>query len=129
MCYMTMITGEVFNQMLHIPKLQYDAMTRRMFYSKLYCFLKRTLPDEHRSRLSNFNEVMAMWMEVPWVEGATEHDLAVYLTFVWLANFDDVVRKKIRPPREALHSCDEVYVMKCYMVDAGMFDICAFDKS
>jgi hypothetical protein len=113
--------------MLHIRKAQNDELTRRAFRAKLYRFLRRVLPATHQARLGSLADTSALWAAVPWIDGATEHDVAVYMTFVWLSTFDPEAARRMIPPDEARRSREAVLAMKWYMVDAGLFDICAFD--
>jgi hypothetical protein len=113
--------------MLRIRKAQNDELAKRTFRLRLYRFLRKVLPPDFRGRVGSLEDVSALWAQVPWIEDAKEHDLAVYLTFVWLATFDPEAARRMVPPGEALRSYDAVFAMKLYMVDAGLFDINAFD--
>lgn len=115
--------------MLRIRKAQNDELTKRSFRSKLYRFLSKVLPPEQRARLGGLEETTALWAAVPWIDGALEHDMAVYMIFVWLATFDPEAARRMARPGEALRSPETIFAMKRYMVDAGLFDICAFDGS
>jgi hypothetical protein len=100
-----------------------------VFHRKLHRFLRAALTPLYRARLGSLDAVGALWSSVPWAGDATEHDLAVYMTFVWLATFDAEAAQRIAPPSEALKSRETVLAMKSYMADAGMLDICAFDAA
>lgn len=111
-----------------IGKAQSDDLTRRLFRSRMYRFLREQLAPAYRVRVGDVAEVIGRWERIPWVDGVPEHDLAVYLAFAWLATLDDEARRRLREPEVATRSPEAVFAMKSYMVDVGMLDICAFDR-
>lgn len=113
--------------MLRIRKAQNEELARRVFRAKLYRFLCKVLPANLRERMGGLAGVSALWSKVEWPPGSSEHDVAVYMTFVWLASFDAEAAKRLLPPTELRHTPGVIFAMKSYMVDAGLFDICAFD--
>ncbi len=115
--------------MLRIRAAQNEELLKRSFRAKLYRFLVQALPEQHRGRVGGLAEMSSMWAKVPWVGEASEHDLAVYMTFVWLATFDPGAAAQIQPPDAALRSEDAVIAMKTYMADAGYLDFSAFDRA
>lgn len=114
--------------MLIFRKAQNAELLTRMFHAKLYRFLLRNLPPRHRARMGSPDAMASFWSSVPWVEKATEHDLAVYMIFAWVTTFDEEAARRMLPPEEALGTRENVIKMKSYMVDAGMFDIAAFER-
>ncbi|WP_437322397.1 hypothetical protein [Sorangium sp. So ce394] len=114
--------------MLRISPAQSEDVTRRLFRSRVYRFLREQLTPAYRARVGAMDEVLGGWERIAWVDGAAEHDLAVYLCFAWLATFDDEAQRQLRAPEVATRSPETVFAMKSYMVDVGMLDICAFDR-
>ena len=115
--------------MLRIRAAQNDELLRRTFRARLYRFLSKALSEDHQNRVGSLAEMSSVWEKVPWVEGASEHDVAVYMTFAWLATFDPGAAARLQPPEAALRSDAAVISMKSYMADAGFLDICAFDSA
>jgi hypothetical protein len=113
---------------LIIAEDQDAELGRRLFRGRLHRFLTGALIGPWRARLGSLAEVASLWAGAPVVEGASEHDLAVYLAFVWFASVDPEAARRLAPARDALGSPGEVLAMKHAMVDAGMLDICAFDR-
>lgn len=114
--------------MWRIDKAQSEDLTRRLFRSRVYRFLREELSPAYRARVAPSDEVIAYWERIAWVDDVAEHDLAVYLAFAWLATFDDEAQRRLRAPEVATRSPEAVFAMKSYMVDVGMLDICAFDR-
>lgn len=80
-------------------------------------------------KVGSLAQMSTIWADVPLSLGANEHDVAVYMTFVWLATFDPEAARRLRPAEEAITSHEEVLAMKSYMADTNLLDMCAFDRA